>query len=121
MTYSTNLADVFRRAAGYVDRTLKGAKPEDLPVEQPTRLDLVINLQDGEGPRADDPDAAARARGPADSVNHLPYLLPWVRVMILDPVHHIDDVGHEAWPQVKPLLRPALEMRRQIAREGWWN
>jgi hypothetical protein len=29
--------------------------------------------------------------------------------------------GHEAWPQVKPVLRRALETRRQIAREGWWN
>jgi hypothetical protein len=29
--------------------------------------------------------------------------------------------GHEAWPEVKPVLRRALEMRRQIAREGWWN
>jgi putative ABC transport system substrate-binding protein len=44
MSYAANYSDLFRRAGYYADKILRGAKPAELPVEQPTKFDLVINL-----------------------------------------------------------------------------
>jgi putative ABC transport system substrate-binding protein len=44
ISYGANFPDLFRRSGDYVDKILRGAKPADLPVEQPTKFDLVVNL-----------------------------------------------------------------------------
>src|SRR5262249_41991532 len=59
MSYGTNWLEQFRRAADYVDKILRGAKPGEIPVEQPTKFDLVINLTTGRAPVLE-----IRPRGP---------------------------------------------------------
>ena len=54
-------------------------------------------------------------------MNHLPYLLPWVRVLLLIRYITSTEWDDTTGRLVQPLLRRALEMRRQIARDGWWN
>jgi hypothetical protein len=66
ISYGPNFVDQYRRAAGYVDRILKGEKPADLPVQAPTKYELVINLKTGQGACLDVPD---KLLATADEVN----------------------------------------------------
>jgi len=68
MSYGPNLVDVYRRAATYVDKILRGAAPAELPVEQPIKFELVVNPQSREVARPDRSRGATRDRGRGDRI-----------------------------------------------------
>ena len=69
ISYGPDLLDQFRRAAGYVDRILQGEKPADLPVQAPTKYELVINLKTAKALGLDRAADAARPRRRGDRMN----------------------------------------------------
>ena len=68
MSYGPNFPDLFRRTAALVDKVLRGTKPADIPVEQPTRIDLVINLKTAKALGLDSAADAARPRRRGDRI-----------------------------------------------------
>ena len=72
ISYGPDKLDQFRRAAGYVDRIFKGEKPADLPVQAPTRYELVINLKTAKTLGLDSPVDPARPRRRGDRVREGP-------------------------------------------------
>jgi hypothetical protein len=93
--YGTNLPNNFRRAADYVDRILKGAKPSDLPIQEPVRFDFVVNLKTAHalGLVARDPSSPAPTRS-----SNEPSLTGLMSGPEGQPSHYINQDLTMVWP-----------------------
>jgi ABC transporter substrate binding protein len=88
LSYGTDLFALYRSASTYVDKILKGAKPADLPVQQPVKFELVIKSQDRQDTRAHDPAADPPARRQGDRVT-----APGPKAVTRTMSHPIPDVA----------------------------
>jgi putative ABC transport system substrate-binding protein len=66
LSYGPDILDLYRRAVALVDKVLRGTKPADIPIEQPIKYELVVNLKTREGARADNPRILPHARRRGD-------------------------------------------------------
>ena len=95
MSYGTNHGAQWRRDAEIVDLILKGAKPADIPVEQPTKFETVINLKDHKGTRYRDLTVVARYRRRGDRVNRLNFCF-WHKAFSRSPCSQRRSTSSEA-------------------------
>ena len=101
MSYGPNFSDLFRRAADFVDKILRGAKPADIPVEQPTKFDLVINLNTAKALGLDSAADAARPRRRGDRMRRREFIT-------------LLGGAAAAWPYAARAQQPATQHRIAI-------